>query len=350
MNKTTVYWICQIFGWFAFVFINAVFIGISNEASLARYLSLLLLFLLGITFSHLYRYVIIRFKWLSVKTASLIPRFLFSAILLGTVTYALGGVFNSIISFEKIQFTKSDIAGALNLSFIYLVWSLIYFLVNFIENYRKEEIKNLRFEASMNEIELNKLKSQLNPHFMFNAMNSIRALIDENPEKSKLALTQFSNVLRNVLQMGKTKLVPFSQEIQLVKDYLDVESIRYEERLKVNYNLDNASNEFEIPPMMLQTLVENAIKHGISKYAKGGYIIVSSAVEKEMLKVTIKNTGKLSDENIDESKGYGINNTKQRLNLLYGNMAFFKIEQSGDNEVTCTLLIPKNTLQFVNHS
>lgn len=344
MNKTSVYWICQIFGWFAFVFVNAVFFGISSEASLTGYLSLVLLFLLGISFSHLYRNIIIRFKWLTVKTIALIPRFLLSAIILGVITYAVGVVFNSIISFEKIQFTKNDIAGALNLSFIYLVWSLIYFLVNFIENYRKEEIKNLRYEASMNEIELNKLKSQLNPHFMFNAMNSIRALIDENPDKAKQALTQFSNILRNALQMGKTKLVPFSQELQLVKDYLDVESIRYEERLQVSYNLDAASNDFDIPPMMLQTIVENAIKHGISKVAKGGFINISSKVEKDRLIISIKNTGKLNFSEINNSKGYGVNNTQHRLSLLYGENASFKIQQSIENEVTCTLIIPKNTI------
>ncbi len=350
MKKTVVYWICQIFGWFAFVFVNAVFIGISSEASLAGYLSLVLLFLLGVTLSHIYRYVIIRFKWLSVKTIALIPRFLFSAIILGVITYTIGSAFNAIISFEKIQFTKNDIAGALNLSFVYLVWSLIYFLVNFIENYRKEEIKNLRWEASINEIELNKLKSQLNPHFMFNAMNGIRALIDENPDKAKQALTQFSNVLRNALQMGKTKLVPFSQELQLVKDYLDVESIRYEERLQVSYNLEPASYEFEIPPMMLQTLVENAIKHGISKFAKGGYIFICSKVENANLLITIKNTGKLNINELKEPKGFGVNNTQQRLSLIYGEDASFKIQQSTENEVTCTLLIPKNTIDREKHS
>ena len=340
MNKTSVYWICQVFGWFAFVFINAVFIGISNEASLKGYLSLVLLFVLGVGFSHLYRNLIIRFKWLSVKTIALIPRFLLSAILLGVITYTIGIIFNSIISLEKIHFTKSDIIGMLNLSFIYLVWSLIYFLVNFIENYRKEEIKNLRYEASMNEIELNNLKSQLNPHFMFNAMNSIRALIDENPEKAKQALTQFSNILRNALQMGKTKLVSFAQEIQLVKDYLDVESIRYEERLHVTYSIDETSNEFKVPPMMLQTLVENAIKHGISKYSKGGFIHLKSIKENGNLRIEITNTGVLEKNNSSSSSGYGINNTEQRLHLIFGDTAKFSIEQTGENEVKCVLIIP----------
>lgn len=340
MNKTTVYWICQIFGWFAFVFINAVFIGINNKASLNGYLSLVLLFILGLSFSHLYRNLIIRYRWLSVKTIALIPRFLLSSIFLGVITYAIGNIFNLIISFEKIQFNKSDIAGALNLSFIYLVWSLIYFLVNFIENYRKEEIKNLRYEASMNEIELNNLKSQLNPHFMFNAMNSIRALIDENPEKAKQALTQFSNILRNALKMGKTKLVSFAQELQLVKDYLAVESIRYEERLYVNFEIDDFSNEFEVPPMMLQTLVENAIKHGISTYAKGGFIHIKSIKENENLRIEITNTGILEKNNGTSTTGYGINNTKQRLHLIFGDSAKFSIEQTEENEVKCVLIIP----------
>jgi sensor histidine kinase YesM len=346
LNKTRIYWVCQIFGWFAFVFVNAVFIDFNNKANTASYFSLFLLFLLGVSLSHLYRKIIIKYKWLSVKTVALIPRFLFSSLLLGLITYVIGEIFNLIITFQNIHFSKFDILSTLNLSFIYLVWSLIYFLVNFIENYRKEEIKNLRYEASMNEIELNKLKSQLNPHFMFNAMNSIRALIDEKPDKAKQALTQFSNVLRNTLQMGKTKLVSFSQELQLVKDYLDIESIRYEERLQITYNIDPASNIFDIPPMMLQTLVENAIKHGISKVAKGGYITISSKVENECLLITIKNTGKLEKTELENSKGYGINNAIQRLNLLYGNSALFKIEQTKDYEVTCTLIIPKISTTF----
>jgi sensor histidine kinase YesM len=341
LNKTRIYWVCQIFGWFTFVFVNAVFIDFNKKGNTASFISLFLLFFFGISLSHLYRLIIVKYKWLTVKTIALIPRFLFSSLLLGVITYFIGEIFKLIITFQNIQFSKFDILSILNLSFIYLVWSLIYFLVYFIENYRKEEIKNLRYEASMNEIELNKLKSQLNPHFMFNAMNSIRALIDEKPDKAKQALTQFSNVLRNTLQMGKTKFVPFSQELQLVKDYLDIESIRYEERLQVTYNIDPASNSFEIPPMMLQTLVENAIKHGVSKIAKGGYIIISSKVKNESLFITIKNTGKLEKTELENTKGYGINNTMQRLNLLYGNSALFKIEQSKEDEVTCTLVIPK---------
>ena len=93
-------------------------------------------------------------------------------------------------------------------------------MFHFVNNYKKEEIKNLKWQAAKNEIELNKLKSQLNPHFIFNSMNSIRALVSEDPKLAKEAITQLSNVLRNSLLMGKQKLIPLGDEMKLVNDYL----------------------------------------------------------------------------------------------------------------------------------
>src|SRR5690606_14938941 len=97
----------------------------------------------------------------------------------------------------------------------------------------KEEIKNLKWQAVKNEIELNRLISQLNPHFVFNSMNSIRALIDEDPKLAKQAVTELSNVLRNSLLMGKKTMVAFSEELKMVKDYLSLEKIRFEEKLQI---------------------------------------------------------------------------------------------------------------------
>ena len=124
----------------------------------------------------------------------------------------------------------------------------------------------------MIEIELNNLKSQLNPHFIFNALNSIRALVDENPSKSKQAINQLSNILRNSLASDKKGLTKFEDEIKIVKDYLGLESIRFEERLKTEFEIHPESQKFLVPPLMIQTLVENGIKHGISKLTPGGVI------------------------------------------------------------------------------
>src|SRR5690606_38237133 len=125
-------------------------------------------------------------------------------------------------------------------------------------------------QAVKNEIELNRLISQLNPHFVFNSMNSIRALIDEDPKLAKQAVTELSNVLRNFLLMGKKTMVAFSEELKMVKDYLSLEKIRFEEKLQIIIKVDDDCMNFLVPPLMIQTLVENGIKHGTSKLPEGG--------------------------------------------------------------------------------
>ena len=122
--------------------------------------------------------------------------------------------------------------------------------------------KASKYEASMVQIELNHLKSQLNPHFIFNALNSIRALVDENPGKSKQAINQLANILRNSLASDKKGLTKFEDELKIVKDYLGLEHIRFEERLRAEFDIHPDSHLFHVPPLMIQTLVENGIKHG----------------------------------------------------------------------------------------
>jgi LytS/YehU family sensor histidine kinase len=111
----------------------------------------------------------------------------------------------------------------------------MYFSVHLFENYKRVEIESLIWEAAVKDFELKTLKSQLNPHFMFNAMNSIRALIEEDPENAKAALTRLSNILRYSLKMERNETVPLEEEIQTVNDYLALEAVRFEERL--NYEL-----------------------------------------------------------------------------------------------------------------
>jgi LytS/YehU family sensor histidine kinase len=236
------------------------------------------------------------------------------------------------------------IAGnILNLAFVLFFWSLFYFSFHYIENYKKSEIENLKWQASINEIELNKLKSQLNPHFMFNAMNSIRALVDENPLKAKDAITQLSNILRNTLQMGKNKVIPFEEEMKIVSDYLALESIRYEERLKSSVFIHADSKLFNVPPLMIQTLVENGIKHGISKLTDGGLLEVKTNVKGDNLYINIRNSGHINGLTENEN-GFGIKNTLQRLQLLYGKEASLKIGNENEKIVLTELIIPKNTL------
>ncbi|MCC7303620.1 MAG: histidine kinase [Bacteroidia bacterium] len=235
------------------------------------------------------------------------------------------------------------IVNVINLTFVFIFWTLIYFLVHYFENYRKAEIEKLQWAASINEIELNKLKSQLNPHFIFNSMNSIRALVDEDPEKAKNSITQLSNILRLTLLMGKKKVISFAEEMTIVKDYLSLELTRFEERLRVSYEIGPGSEKFEVPPLMLQTLVENGIKHGISRLPGGGELKLKTTVCNGMLEILIVNSGTMNGKS--EGTGFGIKSTEQRLHLLYGSRGKFDIrENAATGTVECTVTIPDVTV------
>jgi two-component system LytT family sensor kinase len=223
---------------------------------------------------------------------------------------------------------------------IFVLWAMIYFAVHYFLNYKRAEIENLRWQASMTEIELNKLKSQLNPHFVFNCMNSIRALVDEDPLKAKEAVTQLANILRTTLMMGRNKLVTFEEEMKVVGDYLGLESIRLEERLQVTLAIASESLSWEVPPLMVQTLVENAIKHGIATLTGGGELSITSHVKGNELHILIRNSGQYKG-NTDSDTGFGIANTRQRLHLLFESRAQFSICNDSPHTVLTELLIPK---------
>lgn len=182
--------------------------------------------------------------------------------------------------------------------------------------------------AASKESELKSLKAQLNPHFIFNCMNSIRALIDENPANAKVAVTQLSNILRNTLLMDKSKEIALKDEMNLVNDYLNLEKIRFEERLSFEFKISDETLNCRIPPFIIQSQVENAIKHGISMQPGNGQILIESFKESDFLKIVVSNTGKLSVAK--PLTGVGFKNSIQRLELLYGDKGKIFIKELND--------------------
>jgi LytS/YehU family sensor histidine kinase len=193
-------------------------------------------------------------------------------------------------------------------------------------------------EALVKSLELKTIKSHINPHFIFNALNSIRALIDEDPVRARKAITALSNILRSSMISDQQELITLEKEMDIVKDYLDLELIRFEDRLKVTYEIDEETLDHPIPPMMLQTLVENAIKHGISKSITSGEIRIASADQLSSYHLSVVNTGKLSSTS--DKEGFGLQSTSNRLSLLFGDRATFRIEQKDEQFVEANLSIP----------
>ncbi len=214
---------------------------------------------------------------------------------------------------------------------LFLLWSGFYYVFAIVEKSRAQEILNLKWEASKNEIELKNLRAQLNPHFLFNSLNSIRALIGLNPEQAKTSVTQLSSLLRKSISLGKLRVISLKEELDLVKIYLDLEQVRFEERLSTDFQISQESLSLEIPPLMIQTVVENAIKHGISQSIDGGIVRVISHKRENTLEITVSNSGLLKIDQKEE--GIGISNTKKRLEILYGKDASFSISQVDDEVV-----------------
>jgi len=291
--------------------------------------------------THIFRYYIIKWDWVGTKIKHILFKVLLSLISLTIINFIVHLlIWLSLGAFDFDYDLDPAVAGAYLLSalFIYLFWTLIYFIYHYFERYNSA----LKYEALKNEIELNNLKSQLNPHFIFNALNSIRALVDENPSKSKDAITQLSSILRSSLVSNKKKLTSFNEELHTVRDYLELETIRFEERLRTKFDIDPNSKNFAVPPLMIQTLVENGIKHGISKLQRGGEISLETIVKDSMLFINIRNNGQLPLQKLNGRKGFGIENTKQRLQLLYGKKATFNIQNEDDNTVLTKLCLPQS--------
>jgi two-component system LytT family sensor kinase len=341
VNQQRLYWMLQIGGWLLYAIIQIVSsILTSKSSNLDRIIFLLYESMLCLLVTHLFRIFLQPSKWLNVKLIILIPRVLVIVFGMGILVYFLRMPVSLLLGlFDKnVAFDPSRIWGLSSVyTIMFFLWSVLYFIYHYVDQYNK----SLKYEASVVQMELNNLKSQLNPHFIFNALNSIRALVDENPVKSKQAINQLSNILRSSLAADKKGLTKFDDELKIVKDYLGLESIRFEERLKTEFDIHPDSHDYYVPPLMIQTIVENGIKHGISRLTAGGRIQLKTLIENDKLKIQIRNTGQLKGDVLGRKEGLGLENTIQRLRLLYGNQASFRIVNENNNFVLTEIIIPQ---------
>lgn len=347
MRKRRLYWTLQIAGWGIYASVNLFFLTINvfgqDENIIApQQLEVVLQTPLLFLISHfVIRGISRKRSWVEKDFGRNIPRVVgltLGAALFTAIMVRVIGFLSQTSPFDMDLVTQM-LVDALAFFILYAVWATIYFLYHYLESYNK----SLKYEAAMNEMHLNQLKAQLNPHFIFNALNSMRALVDEEPVKAKVAITQLSNILRNSLIMDKKRIIGFDDELSTVRDYLALESIRFEERLQLKFDIAPGSERYDIPPMMIQTLVENAIKHGVSNLIEGGLVELSTRLDRTKLIITIRNSGQLVNGKKKQKKGggYGLANTKERLKLIYGGEASFRIYNENDKFVVTEVKIPQ---------
>lgn len=331
MNRASaIYWVVQLIGWGLFCAMIAITSFLQGEFKGNTPYKLLELYIFLVIVTHGMRYLLVRLNWVNLKLTPLIPRVLLLNFTASLVLLLLINLSSVLILNESFIPLIEFIINSLLYTIFFVMWSAVYLTYHLLRKSRKQELKNLKLEASHHEIELKTLRDQLNPHFLFNSLNSIRALIEIDPTTAKSAITTLSNLLRNSLQMGKKSQVTILEEVNLVKEYLRLEKIRFEERL--TYNIDVEVNDrIEIPPFLIQTMAENAIKHGISKSTSGGVIDIRIYETDEKLKLKVTNTGgEFAPNNVE---GIGIINTKRRLAIQYGKNAGFSIKNEKDRVI-----------------
>ena len=223
----------------------------------------------------------------------------------------------------------------INTSVLLGLWTAAWIGRRALRRVRESEIATLRAESARGALELDALRARLNPHFVFNALNNVRALILEDPERARELVTRLSASLRHALEHSQRKWTTLREELAVVDDYLAVESVHYEKRLRIEIDVDPAALDAHLPPMTLQLLVENAIKHGIARTAGGGLLYLCAARCGDVLIIDITNPGRLSDSTT--GTGVGLAFLRQCLQESVGH---FSLDQN-DDEVHARLEIPQ---------
>ncbi len=356
--KERLYVLCQTGGWGIFLVAQFVFSrAFANKDAVGRdrpteAAIIVFIVLLGALLSHFARPVMSRWGWRNLGWRALIPRLLLMAASLSFLWTVLGyGYTHGVLglsSTSKYSLGLLSLVSWLNGIALYVGWLCLYFFYHVFERLNRLQVEQLRLAASVKEAELRALKSQVNPHFLFNSLNSLRALIDEDAPRAREAVTRLANMLRYSLQSGQLETVPFEDELRIVEDYLALEQIRHENRLRVRWDIAADVRPLSVPPMLLQTLVENAVKYGISSRREGGELAISACASGDTLHIRVTNPGDLTEPaspsaaRAGSSTGVGLRNASERLRLLFGDLATLTLFAEPAGCVTADVLIPLN--------
>jgi LytS/YehU family sensor histidine kinase len=203
----------------------------------------------------------------------------------------------------------------------YVVTVLVYYLYLYMEQLNEKAANEIRLNRLLRDGELNLLKSQINPHFLFNSMNSVNSLIIRNPEQAQKMLVALSDYLRYAVLSSNRVYSCIADEMENIDRYLFIEQLRFGDRLQYKQEIDPAALTAEIPAMLLQPLFENAIKHGVYESLETVRIVAKITKERQYLNIELSND--FDEEGIAQKKGSGtgLKNIRERLRLMYGTSA-----------------------------
>jgi hypothetical protein len=272
MKTKSAYWACQLIGWGGYAALGLLFAAQAVGWRPSVVVGFVLFFGYSIALTDLLRREIRRRQWLDASPGRVLWRMALAVIAIGLVQTFLIFSVTLLLTGRLTQMggTSSLFGTWVGVTGVDCTWAVFYVAATGPRRYREKEV---RLQLALREAELRALEAQLNPHFLFNSLNSIRALVVENPPLAQDMLTRLANILRYNLHRDLMHTIPLAAELDAVTDYLALEGVRLEDRLHVEFAIDPAAAQVAIPPMLLQTLVENALKHGIAPLPGGGEFI-----------------------------------------------------------------------------
>ena len=352
MKKIGPYWLCQIIGWFLACLywvegmLSCNCISIKNAT-----INTLLTFITGIGITHLFTLIIRKYNLKEEKFPRVVYHVILFTFLIGIALWFVNIFINYYtykehyyLEVSKFNSLWNFTIGSFDMFIVFMrissVWVLSYFLYHLGNRSNKAEKETAELNQLFTESSLNHLKAQVNPHFMFNSLNSVKALISEDPEKARNAVVILADILRNSLNSSSKSIISLKDELDHCRDYLKMEKIRFEERLQYEFIVQDDISGIALPPLSIQTLVENAIKHGLSDSLVGGKISITCLVENESIYASVINDGSIKTHN---SNGTGIVNLKKRFEILYPQNFNFSISEE-NGKVIAKFKIPKEKI------
>jgi len=311
---------------------------------------------LGVALTHMLRGLVRRRAWARLPLRALAPRILGIALLLSLPVAAVTNYLSIAALWvpDQLDLVNLHIPSAmihqarglilvLDVQALFTVWAVLYLTITSLRDQRSAALRQSELTRALHVAELRLLKSQLNPHFLFNSLNSVRALIADDPAGAQKAITQLARTLRYTLTAGREELVTLARELEIVEDYLALESLRFGERLRIERDLAPEAMGVRVPVMLLQTVVENAIKHGIAELPAGGDLRIVAALRGGTLHIDVENTRPEKTERIfrSEGEGVGLDNAAERLRLLFGAKANLDLDLSRVEVAVARIRIPE---------
>lgn len=278
-----------------------------------------------------------RFRYALLWSFGAVPFLLLQTSLLWVVVPPYDDALQKNVSRSFDSWFEMIRTGFADQVFIYIAVVVAAHAYVYLKRLRTEERERYEYQQALAASELQALKTQLHPHFLFNTLHGIATLVDGDPQSAKAMIVKLSSLLRTVLDRGSSDLVPLGDEIRFAREYLDLEKMRFGDRLRIEWLVAPDTCQLLVPQMILQPLVENAVRHGVASTRAGGWIEIAASAGNGILTIEVHNNVGGGTSN---GTGVGLRNVEARLKYLYAGDASLRLTINEDRTATVSLALP----------